>query len=205
MKPVLAIDMDSTLMNHFDTWAWYFNIMRERYPHPHFETCLSPPPTWDHYGTVCRACKNYCVNSKHILLQSTVMDGGDRAVRRLYQDFELHLVTHRPEHLYDAICDLLHAHNVLLFFTSLHVSWDDKRMTCEKLGAVALIDDGPRNIESVRESAVTTPIIFDQPYNRHVHGQRLTGWHDVERVREMILLAQGEKNATTQFDTGRHR
>lgn len=43
------------------------------------------------------------------------------------------------------------------------------------------VDDAPHNVESLR-SAGNQVIVFDQPYNRHVHGLRANTWAQVEEI-----------------------
>lgn len=49
------------------------------------------------------------------------------------------------------------------------------------LDADCYIDDGPHNIEAL-QAAGRDVIIFDQPYNRHVDGVRVTSWGEVEHL-----------------------
>lgn len=47
------------------------------------------------------------------------------------------------------------------------------------VGADLYIDDSPHIIEALRRAG-RTAIVFDQRYNRHLDGPRVTSWHEVE-------------------------
>lgn len=46
-----------------------------------------------------------------------------------------------------------------------------------KVGADAYLDDSPSNIEKLRGGGGTA-IVFDQPYNRHLDGLRVSNWDE---------------------------
>ena len=47
------------------------------------------------------------------------------------------------------------------------------------VGADLYIDDSPHNIEALRRAG-RTAIVFDQRYNRHLDGPRVSSWQEVE-------------------------
>lgn len=49
-----------------------------------------------------------------------------------------------------------------------------------QVGAGLYIDDSPSNIASLRDAGCST-VVFDQPYNRDVDGDRVTSWDECER------------------------
>lgn len=52
-----------------------------------------------------------------------------------------------------------------------------------KVGADLYLDDSPTNVEKLRAAGADV-VIFDQPYNRHVEGQRVRTW---DEALELIL------------------
>ena len=50
-----------------------------------------------------------------------------------------------------------------------------------EVGADLYIDDGPHNIEALRDTG-NRVIIFDTPYNRHVAGTRARTWKECEQL-----------------------
>ena len=59
------------------------------------------------------------------------------------------------------------------------------------LHADLYIDDGPHNIESFQKDGRAV-VIFDQPYNQHLKGNRAYNWAEVEQyVLEQVALQRG--------------
>lgn len=56
------------------------------------------------------------------------------------------------------------------------------------------IDDAPHNVEALRATGAPV-IVFDQPYNRHMDGPRVSGWDEVGGA---ILDVTGRKAALMQ-------
>ncbi len=61
------------------------------------------------------------------------------------------------------------------------------------VGADVYIDDGPHNIINLR-NAGHRAIIFDQPYNRELDGERVSSWSELEEV--VMELATDRLGAT---------
>ncbi|MCC5953525.1 MAG: hypothetical protein JJU45_15650 [Acidimicrobiia bacterium] len=59
-----------------------------------------------------------------------------------------------------------------------------------QVGADVYIDDAPHNVENLR-AAGQTVIVFDQPYNRELGGERARTWDDVEEIVHGLAVRRG--------------
>lgn len=59
-----------------------------------------------------------------------------------------------------------------------------------QVGADVYIDDAPHNVERLREAGQTV-IVFDQPYNRHLAGERARTWDEVEEIVHQLAVRRG--------------
>lgn len=62
------------------------------------------------------------------------------------------------------------------------------------VGADAYIDDGPHNIIQLRDAGFNA-IVFDQPYNRHLDGPRVSNWTELE---DMIMTMAADRLGVMQ-------
>lgn len=60
------------------------------------------------------------------------------------------------------------------------------------------VDDGPHNIEALREGGKNT-VVFDQPYNQHSPGPRVKDWLELEKF---VLDAKAEWESDRGFLLG---
>ena len=63
------------------------------------------------------------------------------------------------------------------------------------VAAHAYVDDGPHNVEGLREAGHTV-ITFDQPYNRHIDGPRVFSWPELEGM--VLELAANHTGSVPQ-------
>lgn len=74
------------------------------------------------------------------------------------------------------------------------------------VAAHAYVDDGPHNVEGLREAGHTV-FTFDQPYNRHIEGPRVSSWAELEDV--VLKLAAAHAGSVAQqlpgLDAGSQR
>ena len=63
------------------------------------------------------------------------------------------------------------------------------------VAAHAYVDDGPHNVEGLREAGHTV-ITFDQPYNRHIDGPRVFSWPELEGM--VLELAANHAGSVPQ-------
>jgi len=182
----LAIDMDGVLISNDEVWADHYNKNREKHGH----VCeAGEPDSWDYFTNICKTCFHDCVHSHDIMARSPAMPGAKQGLRYLtLMGYTLHLVSHRAPNMRATAKQLLERHGLLDHFKSVEWSWAPKVETCERLGAFALIDDSPANLESLVGSG-TAPIVFDHAYNRHLkHMRRVRYWKDVPDVVELAWL-----------------
>ena len=52
------------------------------------------------------------------------------------------------------------------------------------MATYAYVDGSPHNVVGLREAGHTV-ITFDQPYNRHIDGPRVSSWADLELVLQL--------------------
>lgn len=99
-----------------------------------------------------------------------VVPGTKEALEELGVDHEIVIVTTRPEYAGDSTENWLQwnavYHDELIFA-------EDKT----KWNLDVLLDDAPHNIEQAQAAGIRA-IIWDQPWNRHVEGERVCSWDE---------------------------
>lgn len=62
------------------------------------------------------------------------------------------------------------------------------------------IDDAPHNVYALREKTGKPVLVFDQPYNQHVPGPRVSGWNEVPDAVLNVTGARARSLQGTLFD-----
>lgn len=120
-----------------------------------------------------------------------VIDGASEALWRLSDaGVWIRVITHR------LVVNFAHAAAV-----ADTVTWLDKanipyRDICfigdkPQVGADLYVDDAPHNVHALRAGG-SQVVIYDQPYNRHLGGERAANWQELEAI---VLDAVHAKNA----------
>ena len=183
-RPVFAIDCDGVLVDNAPYWDRYF---AQRYcgtKHP----VVYNPFDWDRYAKLCETCWHYVLHSPDMLYTMPPRTDAQYVLPILAKQFDLWLVTSRPESTAEFTNKWLCWNGLSDCFVG-SVFTQKKREVCESLGAVALLDDSSVTIESLEDSSVI-PIAWNFPYNTHLAAPfRVSNWSEAAQV--MISLAAG--------------
>lgn len=178
---VLGVDLDGVCADY--TAAFRKVVAEELGVDP---STLGPQTTWDFSGWGIRDRDHFlelhhaAVIDHRMFSWMEAIEGAADALWRLSDECGvwIRVITHR-----------LHVkggHSVAVSDTCL---WLDAhnipyRDICflgakPQVGADLYIDDSPSNIAALR-GAGCNAVVFDQPYNRHVDGPRVSGWDECE-------------------------
>lgn len=120
----------------------------------------------------------HSATGQHVYLNMRPYDGFSEALNALHDEgMAIHVITSRPD---DALED------TLSWLTDVaKVPFNQVTITHEKTrcGADVYLDDMPGHIEKFR-ALDRRAVIYDQPYNRHMDGERVTGW---DRMADSLL------------------
>ncbi len=99
-------------------------------------------------------------------------------LEEMYRRHKVSFITARPEFCQDVTVEWFKYYNVNYH----HLSFtEDKLAECQALGIDVLIDDAPHYAEQFVQSNQPF-ILYDQPYNRHIHHEliyRARNWMEV--------------------------
>jgi 5'(3')-deoxyribonucleotidase len=180
---VLGVDLDGVCADYEDGFRSAVAARKGVAPEE-----LGPQRSWDfvEWGVRDRheflALHHDAVVNGRMFRHLKLIPGASEVLWRLSQDHDvwIRIVTHR-------LC-VKGGHQVAVADT---VAWLDEnaipyRDLCfignkPDVGAHLYIDDSPANVAAFRASGVEVAV-FDQLYNRHVDGLRVSGWDEVERL-----------------------
>lgn len=176
---VLGVDLDGVCADYF---AGFRTSVARHWQVD--EESLTEDVTWDFAewgldGEQFIKLHRTAVQHDRLFLNLPVIEGASEALWRLSDaGVWIRVVTHRLSVNWD--------HRMIVSDT---VEWLDAnripyRDICflgrkPEVQADVYIDDAPHNVEALR-AAGNDVIVFDQPYNRHLDGDRARDWHEVE-------------------------
>ena len=172
-KPVLAIDCDGVLLD--TEWAWSEHYKRNLCGNNHGGT--PPDDTWERWEKLCKPCFRQVLKRQDVLYAHKPRHALDHYLGQLAERADLCVVTSRPIEVVDVTANWLFWHGLLPYFKKGVFTTSKKREVCEELGATALLDDAPHNIEQLQGSPVV-PVLWDAIYNQDVKAWRVHNWAD---------------------------
>ena len=192
-KPVLAVDVDDVLYPLVSLFVEYHNTYHgtttaaEQFHHYVFEKDLDI--TKDQFIERFRA-----FGAAGGFVDGPPMADTQEAIRRLSEKYDLVIVTSRWQDWEEDTIAWLKEHFPDSFskihFANSH-TWHrgdklDKASICQELGAVAFLDDSPKNVELVSNVGIKSLLFGDYPWNRNAqlpaNGQRVKDWNEVREV-----------------------
>lgn len=183
-KPVVGIDCDGVLVDNALMWDRYLSEGRCGTKHP----VVYDPTDWNRYDKVCKKCFKDLLFTPELLYAVTPRPDAEPFLKILSKQFELWLITSRPESTAEATKNWLFWNGLYPYFTGTVFS-TNKKEVCESMGAIAMLDDAPHTLETLVDSGVH-PICWGFPYNAHLRGMtRVYNWS--EATSAIIEVATG--------------
>ncbi len=172
----IAIDLDNTLLNTSHTCIALFNRLTGIDLAPEDEKHYR---YYEFYGWSEEMYEVMYERHGHDIHWDTApYPNAVEIVKELYSNYELTIMTARPELFSDVTCKSLQHHNIP--FHEIRFT-RDKYNLCQAMNIDILIDDAPHYAVEFSSKGKSF-IIMDQPYNRFVdHNlvKRVTDWHEV--------------------------
>ncbi len=169
MTSVIAVDFDDVVCDF--NWK-YIDHHNETYGDPRMTR--EKAHTFDMaalYGItpdeVVKRVRNFCTNHHG---EIKLHRGADRGLHELSRKHELHIVTSRCESFRETTMDWMEEKGVLGYFSGLHFTngfgtlFPERKRTklqvCEKIQAIALIEDSPGNAHIVADGGI--PVVVPE-------------------------------------------
>jgi 5'(3')-deoxyribonucleotidase len=181
-RPIIAIDCDGVLTDNFGVWGNHF----QRQKCGKLHAGKPEKYTWDAWEDICKDCWHDVIHDREIMLSHELKPGVVHALDFLSSIADLHLITSRPESTGETTSEWLFWQDIYSYFKGVHLC-HNKRELCDKLGVIALLDDGPHNLLALKGSN-TIPVIFDADYNKHIEGIRVHNWKEAYIKLGIIIL-----------------
>lgn len=187
---VLGVDLDGVCADHAE--AFRRVIASERGIEPGE---LEPQRTWDFAEwdltrTQFEEAHKRAVLEHRMFRSMPVVRGAAEALWRLSDaGVWIRLITHR---LYTNWGHAVAVADTVQWLDEHAIPYRDLCFLGDKpqVEADAYIDDAPHNIEALRASGAKA-LVFDQPYNSEMAGDRAVGWSEVEQWVLMTMAAAG--------------
>lgn len=192
-KPVLAVDVDDVLYPLVPLFVDYHNENHgtnqtaEGFEHYIFEKDLGI--TKEQFIERFRK-----FGAADGFRKPELVKDAQEAIRKLSEKYDLVVVTSRWQDWEEDTIKWLHDHFPKAFskihFADSH-TWkrgdkQDKASICQALGAVAFIDDSPKNVEIVSKVGIKSLLFGDYPWNRNAEVSeevaRVKDWNEVLEV-----------------------
>jgi 5'(3')-deoxyribonucleotidase len=183
-RQVVAIDCDGVIVDNIPVWDRYISEGRCGVKH----AVVYDPTDWDRYGKICKECFHECLTNPNLLYVQTPRPDAGYFLGVLSSVFDLWLVTARPKGTETVTADWLFLNGLDRHFVGM-VYEGNKKEFCEKVGAIALLEDAAHNLEPLIGSGVH-PICWNQPYNQKLTGlTRVNSW--AEATKAIFNVASG--------------
>jgi uncharacterized HAD superfamily protein len=188
MKKVLAVDLDDVLLVFNEPLLQFHNRMYGTAHTIADAVTFDLKKVWNCTGEeVFERIHKFYESDDH--WNSIPMPGAVDAISVLKEQYEIHIVTAKPDILKEKTHEWLAKYFPNMFdgvhFTNLHYDVHRTKLeVCNDLKACALIDDGPANAVSVSAGGIPVYLI-NHPWNQEVQGEGITrvfSWEEVVRA-----------------------
>lgn len=189
-RGILGFDFDDVLV---DFYGAFCNFHNEQY-----ETSLTRNDIHSFYIEDILGCGSEETMKRvwdfyHSPIHNTMVpiEGAKKTLEYLQHNYDLYVVTARPDQIREKTKHLLNVHfpNIFkeIYFTNHHFSGIEEKTTkakiCKQLGVVFFMDDAPHHAEDVATVAENV-FLFNTPWNRkhfisEKNIQRVDSWKDV--------------------------
>lgn len=190
-RPSVAIDCDDVLV---PTASFILNYYNNTY---HTKLVLkdlysNDPTVWDtpDNETAVQRVESHLMSEEYQHVEPFV--AAIEVVGQLREQYDLHIITGRPDFLADATKTLLDQYFPDIFSSVEFTNFFDglksrpKSEVCQALGASFLIDDHLHHALGVAECGIDVLLFGDYPWNQADHlpnnVRRVRDWHEVAKV-----------------------